>query len=45
MNEMLNTSKPEEEPPEPTKKDLQQRFRIVFRKGKPRLEEVEDDSG
>ena len=39
---ILNTKKPSEAPPAPTKADLERPFRISFRNGQPVFEEVED---
>ena len=40
---ILGTPSPTEEPPTPTKADLEQNFRIRFRKGNPIFEEVDED--
>ena len=42
-NKILGTPRPTEEPPAPTKDDLEQKFRIRFRKGNPIFEEVDED--
>ena len=40
---ILGTPRPTEEPPAPTKDDLEQKFRISFAGGKPIFEEVDED--
>ena len=40
---ILGTPRPTEEPPTPTKDDLEQKFRIRFSDGNPIFEEVDED--
>ena len=39
----FNTPAPEKDPSAPTKKDMEKRFRISFRNGRPVFGEVKDD--